>query len=153
MTGILAMRNQECLSSDLVFAGRDVGMEEKMDIYPYFKSVVDADRCPVVICNLAHEIIYMNPAAEARYIRSGGGKLVGKSLLDCHGEGACQMIRKVVEWFEQDVGHNLIYTFRNEQENKDVYMAALRAEDGTLIGYYEKHEYRDVETMSLYDFR
>ncbi len=31
-------------------------------------------------------------------------------------------------------------------------MVALRDEDGTLIGYYEKHEYRDVETCMRYDF-
>ena len=30
-------------------------------------------------------------------------------------------------------------------------MVALRDEDGTLIGYYEKHEYRDRETAALYD--
>ena len=29
---------------------------------------------------------------------------------------------------------------------------ALRDEDGTLIGYYEKHEYRDPETLPRYDF-
>ena len=28
---------------------------------------------------------------------------------------------------------------------------ALRDADGTLIGYYEKHEYRSPETMKLYD--
>ena len=30
-------------------------------------------------------------------------------------------------------------------------MVALRNEKGALIGYYEKHEYRDRETMKLYD--
>lgn len=44
-----------------------------------------------------------------------------------------------------------MYTFRNEKENKDVYMIALRDEEGELIGYYEKHEYRNIETMKLYD--
>ena len=29
----------------------------------YFKSLSDQDRCDVVLCNLEHEIIYMNPAA------------------------------------------------------------------------------------------
>lgn len=29
----------------------------------YFKSIVDQERVSVVICNLQHEIIYMNPAA------------------------------------------------------------------------------------------
>ena len=43
--------------------------------------------------------------------------------------------------------------FRNDEENKDVYMVSLRDEDGKLIGYYEKHEYRDQETMKIYDFK
>ena len=30
-------------------------------------------------------------------------------------------------------------------------MVALRDENGELIGYYEKHEYRTPETMKLYD--
>ena len=37
----------------------------------YFKSIVDQDRCAVVICNTAHEIIYMNPAAAERYAKRG----------------------------------------------------------------------------------
>lgn len=44
----------------------------------------------------------------------------------------------------------MVYTFYNEKQNKDVYMVALR-EKGKLIGYYEKHEYRDRETMKMYD--
>ena len=31
-------------------------------------------------------------------------------------------------------------------------MVALRDTDGTLIGYYEKHEFRNPETMQRYDF-
>lgn len=31
-------------------------------------------------------------------------------------------------------------------------MVALRDETGKLIGYYEKHEYRDIEKRKLYDF-
>ena len=30
---------------------------------------------------------------------------------------------------------------------------SLRDDDGTLIGYYEKHEYRNRETIGLYDFK
>ena len=30
-------------------------------------------------------------------------------------------------------------------------MVALRDTDGALIGYYEKHEYRNRETAKLYD--
>lgn len=31
-------------------------------------------------------------------------------------------------------------------------MVALRDDCGNLIGYYEKHEYRNRETAKLYDF-
>jgi len=46
--------------------------------------------------------------------------------------------------------NNIIYTCHNDEENKDVYMVALRDDDGTLIGYYEKHEYRNRETAQFY---
>lgn len=124
-----------------------------MDLTPYFKSVLDQDRAPVVLCDLNHTVIYMNPAAGERYAKQGGMALVGTSLLNCHPPKANEMIERVVEWFQADRTHNLIYTFRNDMENKDVYMAALRDGDGNLIGYYEKHEYRDRETGTLYDFK
>ena len=123
-----------------------------MNLSVYFKSIIDMDRCAVVICNLSHEIIYMNPAACARYARRGGAELVGKSLLDCHNAVSCESIQKVLDWFRQSSEHNIIYTSRNEKENKDVYMVALRDERGELIGYYEKHEYRTAETEPLYAF-
>ena len=123
-----------------------------MDLSPYFRSIMEQDQCAVVICNLEHEIIYMNPAAAERYVKRGGAELVGKSLFDCHTEHANELIRKVVAWFEESADHNRIYTFYNEKENKDVYMIALRDESGTLIGYYEKHEYRNRETEEFYHF-
>jgi hypothetical protein len=43
-------------------------------------------------------------------------------------------------------------TFYNEKQNKDVYMVALRDDTGELIGYYEKHEYRNREMMERYDY-
>ncbi len=124
-----------------------------MNLFPFFESVLEQDRCAVVLCDLEHTIIYMNHAAGERYAKWGGMALLGKSLLDCHTPQANEMIKKVVAWFQESREHNVIYTFRNEKENKDVYMVALRDNGGTLIGYYEKHEYRDRETMKLYDFK
>lgn len=123
-----------------------------MELSKFFKSVIDQDLCAVVICNPEHEIIYMNPAAVARYAKRGGAELIGKSLLNCHNEKSVEKIHKVLDWFRESKEHNRIYTFHNEKENKDVYMVALRDEDGTLIGYYEKHEYRNVETSEMYAF-
>lgn len=123
-----------------------------MELSQYFKSIIEQERSAVVICNSEHKIIYMNPAAITRYGKSGGEKLIGSSLLNCHNEKSNEMIKKTVEWFKKSTDNNIVYTYRNEKENKDVYMVALRDDDGTLIGYYEKHEYRDIETMKLYDF-
>ena len=123
-----------------------------MEHAAYFKSIVDQDRCAVVICNLEHEIIYMNPVAVSRYKKWGGSSLLRKSLLDCHNERSREMIQKVVLWFLESKEHNIIYTSHNEAENKDVYMIALRDDEGNLIGYYEKHEYRNAETAKFYQF-
>lgn len=123
-----------------------------MDLSNYFKSIIDQDQCSVVICSLEHEIIYMNPAAVERYGKRGGAGIVGQSIFACHNRQSGELIRRVVDWFLESVEHNRIYTFRNEKENKDVYMIALRDGTGTLIGYYEKHECRNAETEAMYRF-
>lgn len=125
-------------------------MKESTGYASFFQSIVDQDRCSVVICNPAHEILYMNPAAVRSYEKWGGDQLIGKSLLNCHNAESGEWIRRVVDWFASDESHNIVYTSRNEKQNKDVYMVALR-ENGRLIGYYEKHEYRNSETMKRYD--
>lgn len=117
-----------------------------------FKSVLEQDRAAIVICDVNHIIQFMNKAAIERYERFGGKELLGKSLLDCHNVHSQEMIKKILNWFLEDEKNNMIYTSRNEKENKDVYMVALRNDAQKLIGYYEKHEYRNLETADLYDF-
>ncbi len=101
-----------------------------------FKSVLEQDKAPIVICDLEHTIVYMNPVAIKRYYKD----LTGKSLKNCHNEKSNELIDKVVDWFRKSADNNIVYTYNNEKENKDVYMVALRDENGELIGYYEKHE-------------
>lgn len=120
-------------------------------MFDYFKSIIDQDRAAVVICNLNHEIIYMNPAAILNYEKRGGQALIGKSLLDCHNADSSEKIKQMIAWFEKSRENNFVYTFYNEKQNKDVYMVALRDENDKLIGYYEKHEFRNRETMKRYD--
>ena len=117
----------------------------------FYKSIIDQDRSAVVICDITHKIIYMNPAAIENYAKRGGEKLIGQSIMDCHNEESREKMRRVVEWFAESPEHNMVYTFYNEKQNKDVYMVALRAGE-KLIGYYEKHEFRNRETMKMYDF-
>lgn len=123
-----------------------------MELSTYIKSIIDMDRSSVVICDLDHKIVYMNPAAIRNYEKHGGADLIGKSLLNCHNQRSNEMIEKVTAWFGQSTENNMIHTFYNEKQNKDVYMVALRDEQKTLIGYYEKHEYRTKETAGFYDF-
>lgn len=123
-----------------------------MELNTLFKSVLEQDAAPIVLCDLAHTVVYMNPAAIRRYAKQGGTALLGKSLLDCHGPQSGEMIGRVVAWFEADKSHNRVYTSRNDAEDKDVYMVALRDDDGALIGYYEQHVYRGRETGKRYDF-
>lgn len=122
-----------------------------MNLSVYFKSVVDSDIMPVVICNTSHEIIYMNPAAVKRYAKRGGASLIGSSLLDCHNDVSNKKIIEVLEWFGSSAENNRIFTFHNSKENKDVYMIALRDTSGELIGYYEKHELRNPEISQPYN--
>ena len=114
------------------------------------KSVLDQEEAPVVVCDTAHRIVYMNPAACRRYQRYGGEALLGSNLLNCHNAQSRAAIERVVAWFAADTSHNSVHTTYNAAENKDVYMIALRDGDGTLIGYYEKHAYRNCETQPLY---
>ena len=99
-------------------------MTEKV-LYPYFKSIIDMDQCAVVVCNLVHEIIYMNPAAAERYAKWGGEALLGRSLLDCHSPGSGEMIQKVVDWFAQDKEHDRIY---------HLHLPQRQGEQGCLYG-------------------
>ena len=117
-----------------------------MNVDVFLKSVLDADTAPVVICDLEHTVVYMNPASIARYHTD----LTGKSIKACHNAESGAKIDRVVAWFAESKDNNIVYTSRNDKENKDVYMVALRDEGGTLIGYYEKHEYRNRETKELY---
>ena len=112
-----------------------------------FKSVLEQDRAPIVICDLEHTIVYMNPVA----IELNHKDLTGLSLKKCHNEKSNELIDKVIAWFSKSAENNIVYTYNNVKENKDVYMVALRDDDGALIGYYEKHEYRDKETGKLYE--
>ncbi len=118
----------------------------------FFKSIIDQDTAPIVICNLNNEMIYMNPSAVKRYKRRGGEKLLGKSLLDCHNDKSNELIKRTVEWFSRDKNNNRIFAYYNKKENRDVYIVALRDSNGNLIGYYEKHEYRNRETSPCYNF-
>lgn len=111
-----------------------------------FKSIIDRDAAPIVVCDTTSVIVYMNPSAIKRYHRD----LTGSNLKNCHNAKSNEMIDKVLKWFGESKDNNIIFTYHNDKENKDVYMVALRDDDGTLIGYYEKQEFKNAETATPY---
>ncbi len=112
-----------------------------------FKSIIDQDRQPVVVCTLDSTVVYMNPASVKMYHCD----ITGKSIKNCHNSDSNEKINKVVEWFSKSPDNNCVYTSFDEKKNKDIYMVALRDDEGALIGYYEKHESREKETAKFYD--
>ena len=119
-----------------------------MNINAFFKSVIDADTAPVIICDLEHTIVYMNPSAVARYKTD----LTGQNIKSCHNADSNEKIDRVVDWFKKSKENNTVYISHKDKDNRDVYMVALRDSGGELIGYYEKHEYRNKETAEMYAF-
>jgi len=117
----------------------------------FFKSLIDQDREPVVICDLRHTIVYMNPSAIARYQKWGGAALIGRSLYDCHNADSREKIDRVIHWFSEAPTNNRVHTTYIQRENTDVYMVALRDGEGALIGYYEKHEVRTLDQSGFYE--
>ena len=98
----------------------------------YLAAVLDSLRDPVLVADPAsHEIVYMNRAAISHH--KEGVDLLGRSLLDCHNEKSNAVILEVLEAGEEE---RLIH----EGKKQRIYMRAVRAADGDMIGYYERYE-------------
>ena len=50
-----------------------------MELGAYFKSIVEQDQAPVVICDTEHTVIYMNPAAMERYSYASLSSMIKRS--------------------------------------------------------------------------
>ena len=124
-----------------------------MDMSVFFKSVIDSDEQPVVICDTEHTIVYMNPEAVRRYEKRGGAKLVGRSIFDCHNAHSAEIIRSVSDRFAESSDLNKIFTYHKDWNgaDSDIYMVALRNENGEYIGYYEKHESRIHDVSKTFE--
>ena len=119
-----------------------------MEINKFFKSIIDSDDAPIVICDTEHKVVYMNPASVSRYKVD----ITGKSIKNCHNSDSNKKIDMVIDYFRQSKNNNKVHTSFIEKENTDVYMIALRDSTGTLIGYYEKHESRNIDRSEFYKY-
>ena len=118
----------------------------------FFQSLIEQENSAVVICDVSHKIIYMNPCAQRQYAKCGGTSLMGTSLLDCHLPESQEKIQRVVDWFRSDRTHNRVFISHNQKHNRDSYMVALRDDVGELIGYAERQVCRTPEKSAPYSF-
>lgn len=123
-----------------------------MQLGDFFKGLIDANDQPVVICDLEHIIVYMNPAAAKRYEAAGGINMIGSSIFNCHNANSQERIKNNVDIMKADRTVNKVFEIHSTRHgaNNDVYTAAIRDENGDLIGYYEKFEDKNLyEDSSL----
>lgn len=100
-------------------------------------AVLGSLKDPFVLVDTDHVIVYMNAAGARNYSKWGGDALIGKSLLECHNERSRRTILEITAAFQTGEDERLI----SDKDHRRIYMRAVRAADGTLLGYYERYEW------------
>ncbi|MBQ6212765.1 MAG: PAS domain-containing protein [Ruminococcus sp.] len=122
-----------------------------MVLSDFFKSYVDTEDTPVVMCSMDYKIVYMNPCAVERYEQYGGKDIIGKTLLLFTGEEAKSKVDAVIEWFRESPENNVVFAMRDAENETDIYMIALRDETSELVGFCSKHRRRTNDNNPLYE--
>ena len=96
--------------------------------------LLDSIKDPVVFVDLDHVIRFMNKAAVTHYRE--GRRLLGRSVFDCHNADSRRQIIEIVDAMRAGEEERLI----TDNEEHRIFMRAVRAPDGRLLGYYERYE-------------
>jgi DUF438 domain-containing protein len=111
-----------------------VGRRSKMIESGVMEAILDSFKDPVLFVDTDHIVCYMNKAAIAHF--EDGEALLGRSVMDCHNERSCGIIRDTLIALKAGTDERLIST----SDGKHIYMRAVRSADGEVIGYYERYE-------------
>ena len=88
-----------------------------------------------VIVSDAHGIIvYMNEKALSHYEKDGGSSLIGKDLLECHGEHSRKKIMEIMA-----SGQKNVYTIEKRGKKKIIYQTP----------WFRNGEFRGIIELSL----
>lgn len=85
--------------------------------------------CAVTVCDAEATIVYMNRKSRETYKKHGN--LIGKNLMDCHGERSRGIIRRLL-----DEGGANAYTIEKDGQRKMIYQTAF-SKDGKVGGLVE----------------
>ncbi len=80
----------------------------------------------VIVCDANGIIIYMNETAIRNYEKDGGAALIGRNLMDCHGEASRRKIREIMTTHQKNV-----YTIEKRGRKKIIYQTPWM--DGTVF--------------------
>lgn len=121
----------------------------EMELFDFFKGIIDSEEGPIVICNLDYRIIYVNPKADISY--SAASPLSGKLLTTLMDEEMMSKVVMSVEWFKEDEKNNKVFALHDNKNNMDMYILAIRNDKGELIGFYGRREDRNPEDGKEFD--
>lgn len=114
-----------------------------------FKYIVDNADTPVVVINIDYNIMYMNKSAITSYSR--GREMIGKHIELFMSEETRSKIVMTVEWFKEDKKNNSIFAYHDEKNNCDIYMIAIRDDDGELVGACSHVDSRTPDNTPPFD--
>jgi transcriptional regulator with PAS, ATPase and Fis domain len=72
----------------------------------------------VIVCDAEGIIIYMNETAIRNYEKDGGAALIGRNLMDCHGEDSRRKLREIMITHQKNV-----YTIEKHGRKKIIYQS------------------------------
>lgn len=72
----------------------------------------------VIVCNAEGIIVYMNETAIRNYAKDGGAALIGRNLMDCHGEESRRKLLEMMATHRRNV-----YTIEKNGRKKLIYQA------------------------------
>jgi DUF438 domain-containing protein len=102
-------------------------------------AILDSVPARIVYADTEHMVRYMNAVA-LRHYRQGAG-LIGTSLLDCHNEASCELMREGLEQLRAGADEVL----SAEVPGRRSFMRAVRDAEGGLLGYWARYEEWSVE--------
>lgn len=119
--------------------------------FEFLKGYTETEDFPLVICDTAYRIRYMNSVAAEKYKKHGGRNMIGHSLSVFMDEEERSKVEMVVEWFKESKENQQVLAIRDTRRCMDIYLCAIRDENGELIGFCGKQISRKQDENTPYE--
>ncbi|MBR4626574.1 MAG: PAS domain-containing protein [Ruminococcus sp.] len=122
-----------------------------MELNVYFNAILENAERPLVLCDTDFRVIFLNRIASELYEKKHGKKLLGNSVRTLMSEDGLSRLDAAIEWFKESPDNQKVFVCHSESNNSDVYIKAVRDDNGKVIGFYNYLDYRNPETGKVYD--